>query len=301
MIFELNLSTYKTIRCSIKSKHNYKQCPMYHYDKDRKRIGFEYCTEMCEFVGSISKCPNGENCLKSHSRIEAFYHPSTYRMKLCEHYPDRLEDCPFGEHCSFAHSISQLKIPLIENIERNREFYILHYKTVFCPYNLISHDRATCCYAHNWQDYRRAVSNYTSEICPDWDSRKFVKLYNDGGCGYGMNCSKSHGWKESEFHPSRYKMNECKLIKCLGGLQCPYYHLDMKDSVAESKLGEVLYQAELFTREEFEICSSIDCDNDMVTKASDKSNSNVFSSLNTDDSSIFENCFSSIFAECDIN
>lgn len=46
-------------------------------------------------------------------------------------------------------------IELIHNLEYDNDFYIFYYKTVWCPFNYINHDRANCVYAHNWQDYRR--------------------------------------------------------------------------------------------------------------------------------------------------
>ena len=40
-----------------------------------------------------------------------------------------------------------------------------------------------------------------------------------------MTCDKSHGWKESEFHPLTYKTRQCLGGKnCSNGKDCPFYH-----------------------------------------------------------------------------
>mgnify|MGYP006969956972 CR=1 FL=1 len=55
-----------------------------------------------------------------------------------------------GEYCSFAHNEGDIMIELIHNLEYDNDFYIFYYKTVWCPFNYINHDRANCVYAHNW-------------------------------------------------------------------------------------------------------------------------------------------------------
>ena len=50
--------------------HNHKHCPFYHNNKDRKRPGDFYSTELCEYIERNEPCPYGENCLKAHNRVE---------------------------------------------------------------------------------------------------------------------------------------------------------------------------------------------------------------------------------------
>jgi len=54
------------------------------------------------------------------------------------------------EFCSFAHSESELSIELIEKFDVDMDFYMFHFKTVWCPYREDDHDRKICVYAHNW-------------------------------------------------------------------------------------------------------------------------------------------------------
>jgi hypothetical protein len=49
---------------------------------------------------------------------------------------------------------------LIHNLEYDEDFFIFHFKTVWCPYNYINHDTADCVYSHTWIDYRRKPHLY---------------------------------------------------------------------------------------------------------------------------------------------
>lgn len=90
----------------------------------------------------------------SHNRVEEFYHPDKYKAKFCKHYLDKgLGDCDYGEFCCFAHSEEELSVELIEKFELDTDFYLFHFKTVWCPYEENTHERQKCLYAHNWQDY----------------------------------------------------------------------------------------------------------------------------------------------------
>lgn len=240
LVIELDLSQYKIFPCSNRSKHNHKQCPCYHYPKDRRRPNWKYSADMCQYDEQPEKCPKGDSCPKAHSRAELLYNSEKYRTKFCSYYPDRVEACEFGDYCSFAHSKTQIKIDLIENYKRDEDFFMFHYKTVFCPYNLADHDKVLCVYAHNWQDYRRRPdhTDYGAAICSEWKAAKFIKNYDEGGCQFGAKCKKSHGWKEAEFHPTNYKMKKCTLKKCFGGNFCPYYHNENDRRVAVLKLDQ---------------------------------------------------------------
>ena len=83
-----------------------------------------------------------------------------FKTKFCSHYPNSIDKCEYGIYCSFAHSESDIMIELIHNYEFDSDFYMFHYKTVFCPFNLTAHDKSICVYAHNWQDFRRKPNLY---------------------------------------------------------------------------------------------------------------------------------------------
>ena len=222
----LDLNIFKIYPCSNYGKHNHKECPYYHYSKDRRRPKYNYFGDLCEFFDDAGRCPKGDLCPNIHSRAEQLYTPEKYKTKFCAFYPNKVASCDFGTCCSFAHSEKELRIPLIHYYQKDFDFYMFHYKTVLCPYNLSEHDKTTCMYAHNWQDYRRKPNflNYEARLCPDWKTSEFLKNYEDGGCPLNEKCLKCHGWKELEYHPEKYKMKSCTLKKCLSGKICPYYH-----------------------------------------------------------------------------
>lgn len=122
---------------------------------------------------------------------------------------------------------------LIHHYEQDIDFFIFHYKTLWCPFNYVKHDRSQCVYAHNWQDYRRKphLYNYEPVSCPSWNPNNFITKYeacNDYiylECANRLNCHKCHGWKELEYHPKNYKMRACSNgSKCPKGIICPYFH-----------------------------------------------------------------------------
>ena len=61
-------------------------------------------------------------------------------------------DCDFGNLCAFAHSDEELSIDILHKMEHDDDFYMFHFKTVWCPFNTESreHYREKCVYAHNW-------------------------------------------------------------------------------------------------------------------------------------------------------
>jgi hypothetical protein len=89
-------------------------------------------------------------CDKAHNRVEEFYHPDKYKAKFCSSYLNKTGECEYGEFCSFAHSDEELSIELIEKFEPDMDFYLFHFKTVWCPYKENDHERDVCVYAHNW-------------------------------------------------------------------------------------------------------------------------------------------------------
>jgi hypothetical protein len=135
-------------------------------------------SEMCTYVtggknsGNYNReCPNGDSCERSHNRVEEFYHPDKYKAKFCASYLNGpaeslngqsvAEKCDYQEFCSFAHTREELSIELIEDYVIDMDFYMYHFKTVWCPYRDDDHDRKICVYSHNWQDYRRKPAVFT--------------------------------------------------------------------------------------------------------------------------------------------
>lgn len=114
---------------------------------------------------------------------------------------------------------------LIENYEQDNDFYIFHFKTVWCPYNEDDHSRERCVYAHNWQDFRRKpnIFKYSKEMCSQWLTKDFISSLSQG-CSSEYNCQKSHGWKEQELHPDYYRVNSCNNGFSCSKPHCPYYH-----------------------------------------------------------------------------
>jgi hypothetical protein len=109
------------------------------------------------------------------------------------------------------------------------------FKTEWCPFST-EHNKAQCCYAHNWQDFRRKPHLFLYnpfEICESWRAGHFIGKYEEG-CSLQAFCGKYHGWKEQIFHPMVYKTIFCdeteqkypdqKLQQCPKNLQCGYYH-----------------------------------------------------------------------------
>lgn len=223
-IEHLDLVNFKAKLCPIAGQHNHKHCPFYHNSKDRKRPGNAFSSEMCENAENPESCPFGDKCPKAHNRVEQLYKPEKYKTKFCSHYPNNLHLCEYGSFCSFAHSETDINIELIHNYEYDDDFYMFHFKTAWCPFNLTQHDKALCVYAHNWQDYRRKpqLANYDPIPCPNWKSTDFILNYEDG-CPNKERCTKCHGWKELEYHPLLYKTRACGKT-CSKGRDCPNYH-----------------------------------------------------------------------------
>lgn len=229
------LENFKVFRCRIRVKHNHKQCYYYHYPKDRRRALLRPSGKACKFIEEPNLCPQGDNCPHYHSKVEELHHPENFKTKYCLHYLDKSKECEFGEYCSFAHKEEELIIELLHKIKEiitAEEFYTKYHKTVWCPNNLFSHDRARCEYAHNWQDYRRPLDRfyYAPKLCLKWRVDDFVVDYNDGGCPQGKSCRHCHGWKELEYHPNYYKTRKCTLKNCLRKV-CPYYHNEAEKRV----------------------------------------------------------------------
>jgi hypothetical protein len=157
---QLNLVNFKVQPCYNHSSHSHKQCHYYHSKKDRRR-GCRHLADMCPQMREDGEaCKRGDACEYAHSKVEQLYSYPRYKTKFCTHYPNDCENCEYGEYCSFAHHEKELRIELIHHFTKDQDFFIFHYKTLWCPYNYIQHDRSKCFYAHNWQDFRRKPTEY---------------------------------------------------------------------------------------------------------------------------------------------
>lgn len=222
----LELERFKITECHIKTYHDHKQCPFFHSLKDKRRDlkKHYYEPDSCSSV-SEAHCRDGINCKRSHNTVEQFYHPKKYKTKLCSHYPDGIKDCCYGTFCSFAHAESELKIPLLHKKIKDTNFFIYEYKTVYCPFNN-QHDKSSCEYAHNVQDYRRDPRkfSYKPDICKKWNVSSEISSYAQGGCPLNVDCKKCHGWKELEYHPASYKTKQCINNESCSRSDCGYFH-----------------------------------------------------------------------------
>lgn len=195
----LNLEIFKVYHCTLSTQHNYKSCPYFHNQKDRRRdlSQIHYSADFCPNLMSkgVRNCSRGPSCPYSHNKVEQAYHPEKYRHKFCVMYPNEIEKCPFGEFCSYAHSEEEARVELIHNYAKDRDFFMFHFKTSFCPFSAV-HDRGRCAYAHNWQDYRRPPTEYfyLPKECPHWDQKKFVSDYS-AACPQSYQCEYCHGMR----------------------------------------------------------------------------------------------------------
>lgn len=158
--------------------------------------------------------------------VEHFYHPKKYKTKFCATLgKDQKGKCSYSDFCSFAHSEDELKIKILHRMEKTPEFFKYTYKTVYCPFNH-PHDKSTCEYAHNVQDFRRDPRStpYKAEICRKWNVSTEISKYEDGGCNFNEACDKCHGWKELEYHPKFYKTKQCVNADKCSRTDCGYLH-----------------------------------------------------------------------------
>eukprot|EP00347_Sterkiella_histriomuscorum_P007719 403347823 len=193
---------------------------------DKRRDDDLYTPELCKFADT-EKCPKKDKCRRAHNRVERLYHKDKYKTKFCHCYPNKIQQCEYGDYCSFAHSVEDIKVRLIHHLlpsNQDYDFYIFYFKTEWCPFNH-EHNKAQCVYAHNFQDFRRKPNlfRYDTELCEDWQSGTFITCYEEG-CKRLEKCSFSHGWKEQQFHPLVYKTLPCEEQKCFKGYECPFYH-----------------------------------------------------------------------------
>lgn len=97
-----------------------------------------YTSEQCK---NAKDCHLGDSCNYSHNRVEEFYHPEKYKLKFCQSYPQAVDACDYGNMCAFAHAESEILIDLLEHFDKDVDFYMFHFKTVWCPFSDAQHDR----------------------------------------------------------------------------------------------------------------------------------------------------------------
>ncbi len=61
-----------------------------------------------------------------------------------------MENCLYGNCCSFAHNEDEIQCELLHKLEKNNDFFMTKFKTIWCPFGNIKHNKSTCVYAHNW-------------------------------------------------------------------------------------------------------------------------------------------------------
>ncbi len=192
---QLDLDFFKVEPCPQSSQHNYRMCIYFHNQMDRRRDPrrYNYTPEFCQGMSVLGVCSLGDNCTYSHSKAEQAYHLEKYRRKFCSYYPENLQECPYQKFCSYAHSEEEIQTKLLHTLSRDIDFFIFHLKTHFCPVSA-THDRAKCVYAHNWQDFRRDLSQYaySATLCRLWDRRDKVVDY-ESACPRGFQCPEAHG------------------------------------------------------------------------------------------------------------
>lgn len=139
----MNLEWFKTVPCANPNQHNPKHCPYFHGNLDKRRCAtvIAYSVDFCK----TKNCQN-QDCKFTHNKVERLYHIERYKTKFCAQTE---AECEYQQYCSFAHSDTDIKTPLIHKMERDDDFYMYYFKTEWCPYNQ-EHNKAQCVYAHNW-------------------------------------------------------------------------------------------------------------------------------------------------------
>ena len=222
----MNLKEFKIQQCTKKGVHDKKLCPFYHNEIDRRRSTVEhnYCSELCPHILS-NFCPCDDNCPFSKNKVEQLYHPERYKKKFCSNFPYQINKCDYGQFCSFAHNEGEIRTELLYKQKQDDNFNMTKLKTIFCPFKN-DHERSTCPYAHNVQDYRRnpQLYHYEPEECPYWKKTDSISSYEQAGCPKMLECNKCHGWKEYEFHSGVYKTRPCTNASRCQKKECAYFH-----------------------------------------------------------------------------
>lgn len=220
IIEHLDLSRYKTERCTRDPCRNPRTCPNFHSGDDFRRdpFAFPYSPELCEFG---KNCFSRSKCQFSHNKYETSYHPKRYKTRYCKHLLE-INQCKYGKYCGNAHNDQDIRIELLHTMAQDDDFYVFKYKTEFCPFQM-EHNIRKCVYGHSWEDYRRniLVYPYSKSLCGNYQEVGFGRL--EYRCPNVKNCKMSHNVFESDFHPQSYKKYPCQYPKC-DGVGCPFLH-----------------------------------------------------------------------------
>lgn len=198
--FLLDLDSFKSSRCRYSSR----QCPLkgqcpdfHHVGEQRRPMNFTWYEKL--LCPASEACPD-PSCVLSHTRTEQIYHPENYKKKFCIFFQQ--EECPYKVICAYAHSELEFKGKLLHLMSPDLAFLLFQFKSDFCPFKT-EHDKFSCVYAHNWQDFKRAFRPWHLPVrCPEWNMDPNLKSYADG-CPRAFTCLYCHGWKELEMHPFR--------------------------------------------------------------------------------------------------
>ena len=241
VFYHLDLASFKKIACKRSSIHDSNKCVFYHGRSDHIR---DLATHNYSSIICMDKRCDHLNCGKSKNYLEKLYHLNFYKKKLCIDYYIK-GDCNYGSYCALAHDLRELKIPLLNFYKVDLDFLLFKFKTVFCPFNLFEHDKFTCVYAHNYQDFRRKnCQSLVPKLCKFWDLKKRVESYEEG-CADGFNCLYCHGWKELDYHHSQLKKKMCKKgWKCERKELCSYFHSKEDQCIESNNNEEFFYSVE---------------------------------------------------------
>jgi len=222
IFLHLDLSKFKTDKCGNPAPHDAKKCSRYHFPSEKRRSQREYFYQK-------SLCMNKEVCMDdgcpfAHNFVEQIYHSDSYKKKYCKDFIEKCV-CKYEEFCAMAHSDLELKIVPLHLLPVDKNFLLFLFKSEFCPFSKINHDRFKCVYAHNWQDFKRPYKETLKAIvCKSWDKSKEILEYEQG-CERGFECSLCHGWKELEYHLINFKKTACKMLKACDRKEiCSFTH-----------------------------------------------------------------------------
>lgn len=224
LFLHLDLANFKTERCTNSAAHDAKKCAYFHFPSEKRRSqrAIFYVKSLCP---NKDACGN-EACPAAHNFVEQIYHSDSYKKKYCKDFIEK-RACKYEEFCAMAHSDLELKITPLHLLPVDKNFLLFSFKSEFCPFSKISHDRFKCVYAHNWQDFKRPFSEAIKPVpCKAWDRNKEIMEY-DQGCERAFDCPHCHGWKELEYHLANFKRHPCqKGRNCDRKEVCSFTHPD---------------------------------------------------------------------------
>lgn len=222
LALSLQLDRFRTKICRLRCK-NTQRCTDSHSCADtRRRLReYRYGKFLCP---TPSRC-DYPNCSFAHSASEQLYHPDFYKKEYCGFFANG--SCVYGEACAYAHSDYEVRVRPLHLFALDVTFFFFEFKAEFCPFN-VKHNKFTCLYAHNWQDYKRPFSpGLLPKHCPNWNTNKVLDSYSEG-CPSGMSCRYCHGWKELDYHPARFRQTHCSSVVCDRKSVCSFLHAEQK-------------------------------------------------------------------------